>query len=376
MIDRIRILHISSSRSWGGAEMAAVKLANNFALRGHEVIFAAHPKSRIIKELENTDVDVIPISYIRHFDPITVVKLMKIINDRQIDVIHCHLSRDLVHLYWVTVLSRSLPIILDKQVSSGVSKKGIIHKMIYAKVSKIFVLSTYLANNVLDTCPVTNDKVVVIPGGIRLEDYNIPEGVRGILRSHWQLTSNEIVFGTVSRIDRQKGLEDLVRAFALLCAKYKSIKLVIVGEPTFGEPEYANELTNIIKELGVEDKVILPGFRSDIPRVLSAFDIFVLPSYSESFGYVFIEALSARLPVIATNAGGVPDIIENEVCGLLVPPMDRQSLYDAMERLLTNDALRKQFGSAGRKRVKDNFLESEILDKIEREYLNLIERRV
>ena len=355
--------------------MAAVKLAYNFALRGHEVIFASHPKSRITKELQNTEVEVISINYIRHFDPATVIKLMKIIKDRQIDVIHCHLSRDLVHLYWVTVLSRSLPIILDKQVSSGVSKKGIIHKMIYAKVSKIFVLSTYLAKNVLDTCPVMKDKVVVIPGGVRLEDFNIPEGVREQLRSGWNLSPGEIVFGTVSRIDRQKGLEDLVRAFALLCTKYDSIKLVIIGEPTFGEPEFANELTNIIKELGVEDQVILPGFRSDIPRVLSTFDIFVLPSYSESFGYVFIEALSARLPVIATNAGGVPDIIENEVCGLLVPPMDRHSLYNAMERLLTNDVLRKQLGSAGRKRVEDNFSESKILDKIEREYLNLIKGR-
>jgi glycosyltransferase involved in cell wall biosynthesis len=372
MNNKLRILHVCSSRSWGGAEIAAVKLAEQFSLRGHDIIFAAHPKGRIITKLQNTNIEVIPVSFFRYFDPFTVSKLINLIKKHDIDIVHCHLSRDLAHLYWVTFFVQPLPVILDKQVSSSVSKKNFIHRLIYSKVSKIFVLSTYLERNVLETCPVTEDKVVVIPVGVRLEDYKIPDGVRERIRNEWKLDDDVFVFGTVSRIDRQKGLEELVRAFGSIVRTNHSVKLVIVGEPTVGEPEFAKKLSAIIKELGLENKVLFVGFRSDIPHVLSAFDVFVLPSYAESFGYVYIEALASKLPVIATNAGGVPDIIEDNVCGILVQPKDQKSLYEAMELLSVENGLRKQFGSAGRVRVEEKFLESQAYARIEREYFKLL----
>ena len=375
MKHKIRILHVCSSLSWGGAEMAAVKLAKQFSLRGHDIIFAAHPKGRIITELQNTNIEVVPISFFRYFDPFTVSKLIRLTQKHDVDIVHCHLSRDLAHLYWVSIFVQPLPIILDKQVSSNVPKKSFIHRLIYSKVSKIFVLSTYLKQNVLETCPVSKEKVVVIPGGVRLEDYKISPSVRGRIRNEWKLDDKDFVFGTVSRIDRQKGLEELVRAFGSIVRTNCFVKLVIVGEPTVGEPEFAKKLSAIVKELGVENNVLFAGFRSDIPHVLSAFDVFVLPSYAESFGYVFIEALASKLPVIATNAGGVPDIIEDNVCGILVQPKERKSLYEAMDRLFSDASLRKRFSDAGSSKVEEMFLEGKRLDKIEREYLNLIERR-
>ena len=366
------ILHVCSSLSWGGAEMAAVKLSKQFSQRGYEVVFAVNPKGRIKNELQNSNIELVPINFFRYFDPFTVIKLIRLVRKYNVNIIHAHLSRDLAHLFWVALFLKPLPIILDKQVSSKISKKSFIHRLIYGKVSKIFVLSTYLKQNVLETCPVSDDKVVVIPGGVKLVDYDIASSMRNQIRNEWKLSDDDFVFGTVCRIDRQKGLEELVRAFGRIVKEKPSVKLVVVGEPTAGEPEFSNRLLQIVDELKLTNKIIFTGYRSDVPQVLSAFDLFVLPSYEESFGYVFIEALASRLPVIATNSGGVPDIIEDSVCGVLVPPKNQESLYNAMIRLLNNKLLRDRFSYAGYRRVEEMFLESKRLDQIENEYLELI----
>lgn len=353
--------------------MSAVKLANSLHQRGHEITFIPRLNTHIHKYLNETNIDVIPLRLKRHFDPISSIKLVKIIQHKQIDVIHIHLSRDLVHSYWAVRLGRKVPVILQKQVSSNITKKDFFHRQLYSQVSKIFVLSNFLKQNMLDTCPITADKIIVLPGGVRLEDYKPDPGVRKRLRNEWKIAESEIVVGSIGRIDRGKGYEELLHGFINLLENGLEVRLVIVGEPTVGEPEFALKFMNQIKYHNLEHLVTLTGFRSDIPQVLSAFDIFVLPSHGEAFGYVFVEALAACIPVIATNAGGVPDIIEDGKCGFLVPPYDVKSLTNAMHKLLTDLSLRERFSFSGYERVKHNFDENTILHRIEEEYYKLIE---
>ncbi len=372
MRKNLRFLHICSSQAWGGGEISAVKLAKRFQERGNEVLFAAKPNTRIMQELQTLKVETVPLTLRRHFDPISVFKLINLLHHRQIDIIHVHLSRDLVHSYWAVKLGRKVPVVLQKQVSSNVSKKDFIHRQIYSHVSKVFVLSNFLKKNMLDTCPISEAKVVVIPGGVKLEDFIVSSETRLLLRSAWGISSDELVFGTVGRIDRGKGYEELLTAFEQLVQKKMKVRLVIIGEPTIGEPAFAADLHILIKKLGIEKEIIFTGFRSDIPQILSAFDVFVLASYNEAFGYVIVEALVSKLPVIATNTGGVADIIQDGECGLLIPPRDVFSLMNAMQKLYNDEKLRKRFSVTGYNRVKNYFSESLILDRIEEEYYNLI----
>lgn len=371
---KLSILHICSSLAWGGAEMSAVKLAGNFMKRGQNILFAAHPRGQIMKELLSANIEAIPIRLLRNFDPISVYTLVRILKKRNIDIVHVHMSRDLVHVFLaLKFVKHKPPVVLQKQVSSKVIKKDYFHKKIYSRVSRIFVLSNFLRENVLHTCPVTNDKVVVIPGGIDLSKYRTSVEVRERLRMALKIPPSCIVFGTIARIDRGKGLSELVQAFSRLVNQNADIRLIIVGEPTAGETAYADELNKLIAELRIQSSVLFTGFRSDIPNILSTFDVFVLASYGEAFGYVLLEASAARLPIITTDAGGVRDIVEDGKTGILVHPNDVDSLYGAMENLIMDSSLREQFGFAGQKRIEEKFIEEDILAKIESEYLSLLE---
>ena len=371
MKERFQILYYCSSRSWGGAEMSAVKLASQMALRGHSVTFVAHPDSRIISELDTTRIDVVPLKVSFGLGIAALMNIRSIIKKKNIQIIHCHRSGDLGSFWIMSLMGTMPPIILDRQVSSKIIKKDLYHREVYRRVSKIFVLSGYLERNMLDTAPVTPKQLVVIPGGIRLESYVRSEETRKHIRSEWGIDSSSVVIGCVSRIDEQKGLMKLVHAFAKLIIRVPSVRLVIVGEPTVGEPAFAEELHRRIVELGIAKEILFPGYRSDIPQVLSAFDIFTLPSYEESFGYVFIEAMAAGLPVVATNAGGVPEIVEAGVTGILCAPKNEDEIYMALYKLVQQKELRINFGDAGRQRVEKYFLEHHVLDMVETEYQTL-----
>ncbi|MBA4311136.1 MAG: hypothetical protein C0417_00750 [Chlorobiaceae bacterium] len=353
--------------------MSAVKLAGSFRDRGHEIYFAAHPEGRIFSELNLLGIKTISVRLLRNFDPFSSMKLRSVIRKNDIDVLHVHMSRDLVHAYFASSMMKKRPIIiLQKQVSSKVSKKDLFHRLIYSRVDKIFVLSNFLCENILNTCPVDEKKIIVIPGGINTDLYSVDQSETIKLRAELGIPQNSLVIGAIARIDRAKGFTELVTAFAGLPESMGETRLVIVGEPTFGEENYSSELHELVRSLGLTDLVIFAGFRSDIPRLFSMFDIFALPSYEEAFGYVYIEAMAAGLPVIATNSGGAPDIISDGETGFLIPPKNVESLRDVLIKLLSDHQLRKSFGARGKKKVDDNFSESEILQKYEDEYYSLL----
>lgn len=353
--------------------MSAVKLALSFRDAGHEIYFAAHPKGRIYSELKKCGIKTIKARLLRNFDPVSSLILRRAIKRYNIGILHVHMSRDLVHAYLSTALSRKRPrVILQKQVSSKVLKKDLFHRLIYSGVDRIFVLSNFLRANILDTCPVTQEKVRVIPGGINADLYEVNQGGGRNIRAAYSIPEDALVIGAIARIDRAKGLSELVKAFASLPGQYDRVRLVIVGEPTFGEENYDAELRGLVSSSGLGDRVIFTGYRSDIPSVFSAFDLFALPSYEEAFGYVFIEAMAAGLPVIATRSGGVSDIVSDGETGLLVMPKEVESLRGAMIRLLSDRQLRLAYGARGKKKVKEQFSEAKIFKRYEDEYRSLL----
>jgi glycosyltransferase involved in cell wall biosynthesis len=371
MKEQFQILYYCSSRSWGGAEMSAVKLAHQMAQRGHGITFVARPDSRIIRELDASCVDIVPLKVPSGFGIPALIRFRSIIQKKNIQLIHCHRSGDLGLLWVMSMFGKLPPVVLDRQVSSKIKKKDLYHRCVYHLVSKVFVLSRYLERNMLDTTPIAPGKLVVIPGGIRLESYVRSAEARERIRSEWGISPSSIVIGCVSRIDEQKGLMDLTHAFAKLVQRVPSVCLVIVGEPTVGEPAFAENLHRQVAQLGISKEILFAGYRSDIPQVLSAFDIFALPSYEESFGYVFIEAMAAGLPVVTTNAGGVPEIVEDGVTGILCVPKKAEEIYRALEKLVLQKELREKMGIAGRQRVELHFLEQYLIDAIEKEYRTL-----
>jgi glycosyltransferase involved in cell wall biosynthesis len=166
-----------------------------------------------------------------------------------------------------------------------------------------------------------------------------------------------------------KGYEELLDAMGEVAREGFDVKLAIVGEAIYqNSGVYKRKILMKANSAGLKDKIIFTGFRENIPEILASFDIFVLPSRSEGFGRVNLEAMAMGKPVVSTNVGGIPEVVLDGVTGILVPPGNSKSLSHAIMRLLNDPRLRASMGRKGRKRVEQHFTLHAHVQRIEEIY--------
>ncbi len=219
-------------------------------------------------------------------------------------------------------------------------------------------------------------KITVITNGIDVERFGQPEQ-ESTVRGDFAIPADAVLVGVVARIDECKGLEYFIEAAALVSRALPQVRFVIVGETArFPKNQaYRAALEEQSRRLGFGDRLVFTGNRTDIPGVLAELDLFVLPSLSEGLPNVVLEAMAARVPVVATTVGGIPEVIVNEVSGLLVAPRDARLLAAAMERLLRNPDLAHSLASRGRATVETRFSLEFMVRSTEEHYFSLLRRR-
>lgn len=190
------------------------------------------------------------------------------------------------------------------------------------------------------------EKFASIHSGVELGRYTQPRPDPVMARKQLGLSPDWPVVGSVGRFEPVKGYDTLLRAAALLRAHQPKVQFLLAGE---GEEE--PRLKRLAEALGVEDRVVFLGWQEDIPEILSALDLFVLPSRNEGMGRALVQAMAMGKPIVATRVGGVPEVLGEGEAGLLVPPDDPVQLSQAIEQLLTDTELARQLGEAGERRA-------------------------
>ncbi len=205
----------------------------------------------------------------------------------------------------------------------------------------------------------------VIPSGVDTDLFRPrPEG-RTAARARLGLTATHPVVGTVGRLETRKGTAVLLEAAARLVKKeLPDLRVVVVGDGPLRD-----ELRALAAQLGIGDRVLMLGDRSDVPDVLAALDVFVLPSRTEGMSNALLEAMAAALPVVATAVGGNPEVVSTETTGVLVPPDDMMSLADAILRLATSPTLAAQLGAAARRHVEERYGARAMVRRLETVYM-------
>lgn len=167
------------------------------------------------------------------------------------------------------------------------------------------------------------------------------------------------IVGQLNPRSQWKGQRDFIQAAAKIIRHRSDVHFAIVGgdSKSASAPEhtYIRELKELAEDLRIADRVIFTGFRTDIPDVMASLDILVSASWAEPFGRVIIEAMAAGKPVIATMAGGAPEIVQDGITGILVPPRDPQAIARAALHILQDDEIRQKMGRAGQKRAQKHF---------------------
>jgi glycosyltransferase involved in cell wall biosynthesis len=190
-------------------------------------------------------------------------------------------------------------------------------------------------------------KLITIQNGVEVNQYEtaIPQD-----RDKWGLKRGDLLIGCVGRLSPEKGHTVLVQALRKVISRHPHARLVLVGD---GEEK--QRLEHLAADLNIEPFVRFLGLRSDVPEVLAACDLFALPSIQEGFPMVILEALAAGKAVVASEVGAIPDVIRQDVTGLLVPPGDVNALADALCLLVEDEKARQRMGQSGRKLVREAY---------------------
>lgn len=280
-------------------------------------------------------------SKLRYLKSLPVIR--KIIREFKPHIIHAHYATSYGLL---GALSNFHPFVVSVWGSDVFSfpKKSLFHKMtlkfIFKKADKILSTSKVMAR---EAALYTNKEIEITPFGIDINQFR-PMVVDSLF------DKNDIVIGTVKTLEEEYGIEYLIRSFKIISDKYPflPLKLLIVGGGSL-----ERYLKDLCKNLNIENKVIFTGKvpYSDVPKYHNMLSVFVTISNSESFGVAVIEASACEKPVVVSNVGGLPEVVESDVTGFIVPPRNPEKTAEAIERLILDKPLRERMGKDGRKRV-------------------------
>ncbi len=235
-------------------------------------------------------------------------------------------------------------------------------------MNRIVAVSKCVKNIFLSYLKMAKKKIKIIYNGIDIAQFSPRDSHPRPADGKSEFGSENIVIGIIGLLDKVKGHLLLFEAIKRLKAQnIRRFLCLVIGA---GREELA--LRNYVKENGLNNEVRFLGYRDDIPELLRKIDIVAVPSKREAFGMVAIESMAARVPVVATRVGGLPELIDNDHTGLLVPPGDTESLCMAIRYLIENPGIRKRMGEKGRKKVEKYFKIEDKIRETERLYLEVL----
>jgi L-malate glycosyltransferase len=217
-------------------------------------------------------------------------------------------------------------------------------------------------------------KIVVIRNGVDLSRFEAPADSLK-LRRELGLPAGVPVVTVVSRLNRMKGLEQFLESAAAIRARVPDARFLIVGETSPNDRPYLSVLTGLAERLGLSDRVVFAGLRTDVPQLLASATVSVMPSLNEALSNVLLESMAAGVPVVATRVGGTPEAIEDGVNGLLVPPADPNALANAICHLLAEPERARRLGRAARESINERFSIDRMVSATEELYLSLLDKR-
>ena len=243
---------------------------------------------------------------------------------------------------------------------------GVIDTLLANAVNRIIAISKAVAQNRTDN----QDKVTVVYNAVELNHSPLNDGSN--YRKNLGFGESDFLVGTVGRLCHLKGQKYLIKAAAQVIKDVQA-KFVIVGDSSLPEDiKYISSLHELVKELDLEEHIVFTGYRRDVLEITRLFDVAVIPSLTEGFGRTVAEAMSLGVPVIATNVGGIPEIIEDGISGFLVPPAEPVNCANKIIELAKDDRKRREIGISGRKRIKEHFSVSKMIEGIQTVYEEIL----
>ncbi|MGH7492525.1 MAG: glycosyltransferase family 4 protein [bacterium] len=361
----MRILFINSIQMWGGAEVWLMDVMHGLQARGHQVTLVCRPGTILEKNATSEGFEVFALHMRSDFDPVVIWKIMRVLHRKQIQVICTNMDKELRCGGVAAKLAGNVAVIPSREVDYPLKNK-LRYRFTYNFLSDYILANSHSTRKtLLQNAPwLDPNKIAVVYKGIDPRPY-LDELEQGAgLRRELNLTPATPLVGFVGQIIERKGIRDIVQCIPIVAQQLPQVKFLFVGEGALQD-----FLAAKTRELGVTTQTIFTGFRKDIPAVMKAIEVLLLPSSVEGFGYVLIEAMAAARPVVATNVSSIPEIVQHGATGLLVEVHRPQQLAQAILRILQDENLKRSMGQKGRALMLEKFTLARMVSQIEAIFL-------
>ena len=294
------------------------------------------------------------------------VRLARIVRRRRIDLIHTSdRPRDAALCVLLARVTRARCIV-HVHVGYGDWMSPLL-KWSLRRADALIAISEFVAETLVDSGH-QPEKIHVVLNAIDTDRWK-PGSGRDEIRREFGIGPDAPIVLTVCRLFEAKGPRQLIEALPAIRTQHPDVRLFVVGSEM--QPGFRKELEDLARDSGVNGNVIFTGLRRDIPQLMAAADVYAMPSHWEPFGLVFAEAMAMRLPVVALDNGGTPEVVAHGVTGLLSPLGDQQALTANLSALLADPARRACMGAHGRALVLDRFALPRMSRDVERVYEEL-----
>ena len=369
---RLSILQILEKGLFStGSVVQMFQLARGLAGRGHRVAIVSRPEGQVPDEARREGLDFLALPLRHEFDLGSARRLARAFDERAVDVVHVH--KGIAHsvALFATAFSRRRPVIV---VNRGVSFPLDMFNRVkfHVRMDAVVTVCEDIKKVIVASGKLAPEKVNVIYAGVDLSRFDPAKADKDRIRREWGVAPDEKLLVQVGARE-WKGWKDLITAAALLAAEFPKLKTAIVA---CEDDAKKVEVAAFAREKGIADRVLPIGFRTDMPDVLAAADVVADLSY-EGLGITgtLREAMALGVPVIASAAGGNPELVVDGESGILVPPREPAAMAAAVGRLLTDPALAARLARGGLERVESGFSSQVRLDRIEALYERLIAER-
>ena len=377
--ERVRLLTFTTLFAIGGTERHVVSLADGIDYSRFELEFGCLKRSgEFLQQIEARGLTVNEYAVARLYGPRTVaqqIRFARHLRRRRIQIMHSYNFYPNVFAIPAARLART-PLVLASIRDTGA--------YLSPRQRRVQRLACRLADHILVNAEAVRQwliaegydstRISVIRNGLDLSRFT-PGGDGSWLRRELGLPDEAPLVAMLSRLSRMKGVEDFLDAAATLTERFPEAHFLVIGDTIAHDgSQYRRELESRVRHLGLGKRVIFTGFRLDVPRLLSAITVSVLPSLSEGLSNTILESMAAGAPVVATRVGGSPEALEDGVDGLLIPPADSAALSRAISWVLEHPEASRDMGRRARARVAEEFSLQRMIRETECLYARLLEQ--
>jgi len=366
----VRILHISSARTFGGGERHFVDLCRGLTLRGHEIFAALRPTNEWQARLDFLPPEnILRVSLRNSFGVLSAQKIAEFIRANDIEIVHAHAARDYIPSSLACRMAKTAKFVLTRHVLFPLKS---VHRFTLNNLSKAIAVSKPVEANLQKIF--SKEKVVLISNGIDVDsrmNVNL-EKLRQEFRFEHNIPFDAFLIGTVGELKVLKGQRDFILAAQIIAQKFPDAHFVIVGKDNSVKKDFRRELKRLVKIFRLEERFLWLDWVEDTAPLLAALDVFVSASHTESFGLAILEAMAIGGAIAATGTEGANELLQTNVSGKIIPMKDPIKLAEAIGEFLSDEKLRETSGKNAQARAKEKFGLERMIEETERVYQTVL----